>query len=163
MSTTNLPQDITNYVYKLGDVPATGTTFPALVPGGAGMQRIVIPPGHLLTPHWHPNATETTYCLSGKGTVSLVIPDATSDNPIGAAFKPFAFEKDDVVLLPQGYAHYFENTGDEDFVILLTFDNPNFDILTLADVLQQLPGNITNAAEGSVPHAGSSPVILIKK
>lgn len=149
----------TTYVYRLGAVPATGTTFPALKQGGAGMQQIVIPAGNLLTPHWHPNSNETTYCLSGQGVVGLVIPEPTSSEPIGATFRSFPYCQEDIVFLPQGYAHYFANTGSEDLVLLLTFDNPDFDILTLADTLQQLPGNIREAASRSVGAAGSSPVI----
>ncbi len=151
----------TDYVYtQLSVTPADASTFPALAQGGAGMQLITIPPGNLLTPHWHPNANETTYCVSGQGTVALVIPDPTSAEPIGATYQPYPFSQGDVVFLPQGYAHYFANTGStEDLVLLLTFDNPNFDILTLADTLQQLPPNIVAAATASVPNAGSSPVI----
>ena len=149
----------TEYVHKLGTKPANVKTFPALKQGGAGMQRLSIPPGHLLTPHWHPNSNETTYCLAGEGVVGLAIPDSTKKEKIGAAFQSYLFHEDDIVFLPQGYAHYFANTGSDDLTLLLTFDNPDFDILTLADTLQQLPLNIVEAAEVSIPKAGSRAVI----
>ncbi len=151
----------TDFVYtQLSQTPSDATSFPAIGEGGAGMQQISIPPGSMLTPHWHPNSNETTYCLGGTGVVGLVIPTPTSAEPIGATFQRYQFSAGDVVFLPQGYAHFFANgSSTDDLVLLLTFDNPNFDILTLADVLQQLPQNITAAAEASVPNAGSSPVI----
>lgn len=150
-----------DYVYtRLGEAPAGTTTFPALAQGGAGMQRISIPPGHLLTPHWHPDANETTYCLGGTGVVGLVVPGGSATEPIGATFQRSPFAQGDIVFLPQGYAHYFANEGtSEDLVLLLTFDNPDFDILTLADTLQQLPQNVVKAASASVPQAGSSPIL----
>ena len=149
------------FVYHMSDKKeiANATTFPVLKQGGAGMQRISIPPKHLLTPHWHPNSNETTYCLAGEGVVGLVVLDPTSTEPIGATFQSYPFHLGDIVFLPQGYAHYFANTGSQDFNLLLTFDNPNFDILTLADTLQQLPDNIIEAAKSSESKAGYSPVI----
>ncbi len=147
------------YVHPLGNEPLKGVEFAALDQGGAGLQRISIGPGKLLTPHWHPNSTETTYCLAGEGHVGLVIPNSPQLTNVGAQFTCYPFHQGDVVVLPQGYAHYFANTGTDDFVLLLTFDNPNFDILTLADALQQLPDNIVEAAQASKQNAGNSPII----
>lgn len=149
----------TNYVSTLGEAPANVTTFPALKQGGTGMQRISIPPGHLLTPHSHPNSNETTYCLSGEGVVGLVLADATQAEPIGATFQQYPLKAEDIVFLPQGCAHYFANTGEDEFVLLLTFDNPSFDILTLADVIARLPKYAVEAAESSATKAGTSPIV----
>jgi|GEM_PF-4646356 len=141
----------TTYACKLYSSQDTGpvttsdaNTFPVLKQGGAGMQHLTIGKGELLTPHWHPNANETTYCLGGTGVVGIVSPDPKA-GPIGASFKEYYFNPGDVVFLPQGYAHYFANTGSENFDLLLTFDNPNFDILTLADTLTNLPDNIVES------------------
>ncbi|MCG8458457.1 MAG: cupin domain-containing protein [Holophagales bacterium] len=143
------------YVYRqLNQYPATGTSFPVLEQGGAGMQLISIRPGEILTPHWHPNANETTYCLQGEGQVGLVIPESTQKEPALAGFDEYTFCQGDIVFLPQGYAHYFANTGKEHFDILLTFDNPDFDILTLAETIQVLPPNIVAAAESTVDPTG---------
>ena len=152
----------TPYVCKLeGPIPTSdANTCPVLNQGGVGMQRIAIPPGHLLTPHWHPNSNETTYCLEGEGVVGLVSPDPTSTAPTGANSQLSPFNEGEMVFLPQGYVHYFVNQGTEDFVLLLTFDNPNFDILTFADAFQQLPDYVREAAIWS--KAGHNPVIPYK-
>lgn len=152
-----------NFVYTgLKNVPADVSSFPILAEGGSGMQMISIPPGKFLTPHWHPNSSETTYCVSGTGKVGIVYPDPTEKEPIGATFsKPLDFNGGDIVFLPQGSLHYFKNPSSrkDDLVLLLTFSNPDFDILTLADSLQDLPSEVVKAAESSIGSAGSSPIV----
>lgn len=123
------------------------------------MMKLTIPPNHMLTPHIHPNSAETTYCLSGSGEVGLVFPDVSSSEPVGAGFSKYNYQTSDVVMLPQGYLHYFANTGSENLELLLTFENNDFNILTMADMLQQLPDNIRGAALNSVPEAGHAPVV----
>ncbi len=152
--------EISNFVYKnLSQTPLTGNDFPVLNEGGNGMEIISIPPNDILTPHWHPNATETTYCLSGEGSVTIIKPD-NHNGPIGSKTYSYTFKAGDVVVLPQGYAHYFENNGANDFKLLLTFDNPNFDILTLADTIKGLPENIIKAVEKSAAECPAKQPLL---
>lgn len=151
------------FVSELSTANLSTTNFsnlPALPDGEpAGMQRIIIPPMHLLTPHLHPDTNETTICLSGTGKVGIVTPD-TKSGPIGASLQESDFNENDVVFLPQGYPHYFMNVStSEDLVLLLTFEELDFNIITLADILQQMPESVVNAAEQSVPNAQSSPII----
>lgn len=136
------------------------TNLPVLEDGmPAGMQRIIIPPNHLLTPHLHPDTNETTICLAGSGKVGLVKPD-TAKGPIGANLQESDFNQNNVVFLPQGFPHYFRNTStDENLVLLLTFENFHFNIITLADIIQQLPQTIISSAIESAPTAQSSPII----
>ena len=105
----------------------------------AGMQRIIIPKNHILTPHLHPDTNETTFCLSGHGKVGLITPDPSKNEPIGASFHESDFSKNSVVFLPQGGAHYFRNVGEEDLVLLLTFEKFDFNIITLADMFHRFP------------------------
>ncbi|SEB37570.1 Cupin [Tenacibaculum sp. MAR_2009_124] len=128
----------------------------------AGMQRVIIPAGHLLTPHLHPDTNETTICLSGSGTVGIIQPDVTKENPIGANEIETEFKENNVVFLPQGYLHYFKNTGSEDMELLLTFENYDFNIITLADVLKDLPDIVVDAVNKSVPNSGHAPLISYK-
>src|SRR3979409_2261739 len=48
----------------------TADTFPIL--RGLSIKRVVINPGAMRTPHWHANANELTYCLSGTSLVSVL-------------------------------------------------------------------------------------------
>ncbi len=117
-----------------------------------GKASITIPPLHLLTPHWHPNANEITTCATGEGTVTLIFPDPANPGDPGSAIKKtYDFKAGQVVFLPQGYFHYFVNTGEEDFVIDLTFDQKDFDILSLNEITHLMPDNIKIAALNGDP------------
>ena len=122
-----------------------------------GKASITIPPLHLLTPHWHPNANEITTCMAGEGTVTLIFPDpANPGDPGSAIIQTYEFREGQVVFLPQGYFHYFVNTGDSDFVIDLTFDQKDFDILSLNEVTHLMPENIKITALNGDP---SNPIL----
>lgn len=143
--------------------PISGVTFsnlPKLQDGlPAGMQRIVIPPNHLLTPHLHPDTNETTICLSGSGEVGIIEPKSVNGNPIGSEISVSEFQQNQVVFLPQGYPHYFKNTGSENLELLLTFENYNFNIISVADIIKDLPDDIFEAAEKTAPNAGHEAII----
>lgn len=111
-----------------------------------GMQRISIPPGHLVTPHFHPDSNETTLCLQGRGKVGLLLPDK---NSIGGHFEERCFQTDDVVFLPQGFPHYFINTGEEALVLLATFDNFQFNTINFTDLLAQFPKQVLSAVHSN--------------
>lgn len=126
----------------------------------AGMQRIIIGPNEMLTPHFHPDTNETTICLSGRGGVGIIVPDATKNNPIGSRFIESEFNTDDVVFLPQGYPHYFINRSSEHpLELLLTFENFNFNIITVADIMKDLPREVEDALEETVANAGHEPFL----
>ncbi|CAM1362594.1 cupin domain-containing protein [Tenacibaculum xiamenense] len=151
------------FVSELSSKSLSTTSFPDLpkLQDGlpAGMQRIIIPSGHLLTPHLHPDTNETTICLRGSGVVGIIQPDVTKENPIGTNIIESDFNENEVVFLPQGYPHYFKNTGSEEMELLLTFENYDFNIITIADILEDLPTNVFEAADKSKSEAGRSPII----
>lgn len=115
----------------------------APTPYTEGSTSIQIPPGHLLTPHWHPNSNEITTCVKGSGTVTIIYPDpASAGNPGKSLHQTYDFCEKQVVFLPQGYFHYFVNTGTDIFIIDLTFDRKDFDILSLNEMVSLLPEKI---------------------
>lgn len=134
-------------------------TSPANVtaPYTEGSASITIPSGHLLTPHWHPNADEITTCMAGTGTVTIIAPNAaTPSNPGTATYQTYPFTVGESVYLQQGYFHYFLNSGTEDFIIDLTFNETDFDILSLNEVMSLLPIDIKVTAINSDP---TNPII----
>jgi len=142
------------YNEKTGPKPPIGPYAPYANPPKDNPAIFKIPPGFLLTPHWHPNSNEITTCTGGKGQVTIISPNPNpklAGNPGDAVHETYDLVPGQVVFLQQGYFHYFMNTGTEDFVINLTFDNPEFDILSLGEVLSLLPDNIKISAAFSDP------------
>jgi oxalate decarboxylase len=48
----------------------TADNFPIL--NRMSIKRLLINPGAMRTPHWHANANELTYCVSGTALVSVL-------------------------------------------------------------------------------------------
>jgi oxalate decarboxylase len=71
--------------------------------------------GGIREPHWHPDAWEFDYCISGKARMSVVGPNNE--------WREFKVESGQIVFVPQGYFHYFENIGKEDLRFLIVFNN----------------------------------------
>lgn len=159
-----LTKRISPFVSDLSLQNLATTRFPELSMSSdslpAGMQRIIIGPNQLLTPHFHPDTNETTICLRGSGIVGIVEPDTNCNNPIGSKLIESCIIANDVVFLPQGYPHYFKNTSSiHEMELLLTFENFNFNVITVADIIKQLPNTVTKAVKESVPNAGHAPII----
>lgn len=75
----------------------------------------VLRPGGIREPHWHPSAWEVNYVISGEARWSVVEPEGYHDT--------FQARAGDLVFLPQGSFHYFENgRDDQDLTVLIVFN-----------------------------------------
>ncbi len=57
------------------------------------------------TSHWHANANELTYCLSGTSLVSVL--------DTGSVFSTFTVGAGEIFHIDSGSLHHIENIGDE--------------------------------------------------
>jgi len=69
-------------------------------------------------PHWHPNADELSYCLSGRALMTIFSP--------GAGHDTFTVDTGEIVFVPKGYLHHIENInhGDTKFAIAFNHEKP---------------------------------------
>jgi oxalate decarboxylase len=89
---------------------------------GALMQ---IKPGALREPHWHPNADEWQYYISGRARMGVF--------GSHGRVRIEEFNAGDVGYVPQGYGHYIENIGNEDVELLIALNNSTYESISLAD------------------------------
>lgn len=89
--------------------------FPIVTGNEAGVFLLTLEPGGLREPHWHPNAWEFDYWISGTGKLGVVTPDATQ--------RVSTVKAGEVTFIPQAWAHYIENTGDEELKVAVFFNN----------------------------------------
>ncbi|HLU22094.1 cupin domain-containing protein [Lederbergia graminis] len=88
-----------------------------LVTGAAGnsenltVGRVTFNVGKSNPRHYHPNCEEVLYVESG--TVEHTLPDGGS----------VVLEKGDCIVVPQGVWHQATNIGDEEAVVVVTFNN----------------------------------------
>src|SRR5947207_10290098 len=81
--------------------------------------------------HWHPNADEWQYYISGKGRMTVFI--------AGSRARTMDFEEGDVGYILQSNPHYIENTGDTDLVFLEMFKNGHYQDISLAEWIAHTP------------------------
>ncbi len=93
-----------------------------------------IEPGGLRELHWHPNADEWQYLISGTISVTLF--------GSKGRFRTEMLEQGDVGYIPQGYGHSIENIGDETCRILIGFNSGNYQSIDLSQWLAGNPANV---------------------
>jgi oxalate decarboxylase len=98
---------------------------------------VTLRPGGLRELHWHPNADEWQYYISGKGRMTVV---AT-----GQRARTMDFEAGDVGYVQQTLAHYIENTGNEDLRFLEMFKSSRYEDLSLSIWLAHTPPELVMA------------------
>jgi oxalate decarboxylase len=109
----------------------TVKNFPVVGESGAAIFLLELEPGGLREPHWHPNAWELEYVVSGKARLGVVTPQGTTDIvDLGPG---------DVGFVPRGWAHYIENIGNTVMKMPIVFNNDLPDDIGLSTFFSGLP------------------------
>jgi oxalate decarboxylase len=108
--------------------PASRTIAAALVE---------VEPGGLRELHWHPNADEWQYYISGRGRMTVF---ASSNKS-----RTFDYQAGDVGYVPFAMGHYVENTGDEPLRFLEMFRSDRFADISLNQWLALTPSELVRA------------------
>jgi oxalate decarboxylase len=98
-------------------------TFP-VTPISAAI--VTLKPGGLRELHWHPNADEWQYYITGKGRMTVFAAGSTA--------RTMDFEEGDVGYIPISNPHYIENTGDSDLVFIEMFKSSEYQDISLGGV-----------------------------
>jgi oxalate decarboxylase len=101
------------------------------------MAIVTVRPGGLRELHWHPNADEWQYFISGKGRMTVV---AT-----GNKARTMDFQEGDVGYVQKSLLHYVENTGDTDLVFLEMFKADRFQHFSFSEWLAHTPPELVMA------------------
>jgi len=101
------------------------------------MAMVTVHPGGLRELHWHPNADEWQYYISGQGRMTVV---AT-----GNRARTMDFQAGDVGYVQQTLLHYIENTGDTELVFLEMFKSSHYQDLSLPEWLARTPPELVMA------------------
>jgi len=123
---------------------------PKRIPGG-GTQRIVtakefpisktmsgsvieLQPGALREMHWHPNADEWQYYLSGQAEMTVFLAEGEA---VTEQFSP-----GDIGYVPMGAGHYIKNTGTEVCKVLIGLNNGEYQAIELSDWIAGNPQSL---------------------
>lgn len=124
------------------------TTPPTAYPGGAtqvidsrnfsvttlAALIIDLEPGGMREVHWHPDADELQYYISGKARMTVF--DAVNNA------RTFDFVPGDVGYVPRTLAHYIENIGDEPVRVINVFHTEIYKDISLNNWLALTPAHL---------------------
>jgi len=89
--------------------------------------RMDLQPGALRELHWHPHADEWQFYVRGKARVGVFGSHGRT--------RVEEFGPNDVGFVQQGYGHYIEHIGDEPTEIIILFNSPVYEEISLANWL----------------------------
>jgi oxalate decarboxylase len=98
---------------------------------------VQVEPGCLRELHWHPNADEWQYYLSGHGRMTVFA-------SAGKA-RTFDYQAGDVGYVPFAMGHYVENTGSETLTFLELFKSDHFADVSLQQWMALTPPELVQA------------------
>ena len=101
------------------------------------MAMVTVRPGGLRELHWHPNADEWQYYLSGSARMTII--------GTGARARTMDFQVGDVGYIEKTLPHYIQNTGDQDLRFLEVFKAGQFQDLSLSEWLTHTPPELVMA------------------
>jgi oxalate decarboxylase len=90
--------------------------------------------GALRELHWHPNADEWQYFLTGRARITIF-------GAHGRA-KTEEFQAGQVGFVPQGFGHYVEQVGEEPTKFILLFNSPVFEEISISKWLAGNPASL---------------------
>jgi oxalate decarboxylase len=97
---------------------------------------VTLKPGGLRELHWHPNADEWQYYVTGKGRMTVFAGATTA--------RTMDFEEGDVGYVQISNPHYIENIGDSDLVFIELFRTGEYQDISLAEWMAHTPHLLVN-------------------
>lgn len=92
---------------------------------------IVLSKGNVVEPHYHQNAAELVYCISGAAVVSIL-------NPFTNKLHHYPIAPGTVANVPQGWWHYETASADHTH-LLAVFNAPVPEVVFGSDILRLTP------------------------
>jgi oxalate decarboxylase len=111
------------------------TTFPAATTIAAAF--VEVEPGGMRELHWHPNANEAQYYISGQARMTVFAADSTAGT--------FDYQPGDVGFVPRNMGHYIENTGTTKLQLLELWKTDKFSDVSLRQLLAFTPYELVHA------------------
>jgi oxalate decarboxylase family bicupin protein len=93
--------------------------------------HVIIEPGALREMHWHPNADEWSFFISGRARVTVFAAEGQA--------RTFNYVPGDIGIVPRNMGHFVENIGDEPLEMLEVFRSDEFRDFSLFQWMGETP------------------------
>lgn len=102
--------------------------------GNVSLLDIFLSKDNLVEPHYHQNASELVYCITGAAVINVL-------NPFTKQLLHFPIKPGQVANVPQGWWHYDAATEDNTHLLAI-FDAPVPDVILGSDILRLTPPEV---------------------
>jgi oxalate decarboxylase/phosphoglucose isomerase-like protein (cupin superfamily) len=102
--------------------------------GNTSLLDIFLSTGNVIEPHYHQNASELVYCVTGAAVVSII-------NPFTNQLHHYPITPGLTANIPQGWWHYEIATVDNTHLLAI-FDAPIPEVIFGSDILRLTPADI---------------------
>lgn len=120
---------------------ANADNFPVL--SGMGMLLLRLEKGGVREPHWHPNASELSYCIKGQAAMTIFSPGNNHDT--------FTIKPGEMTYIPKGYIHDIQNVGDDEAKFVIVFNNERPQSLGISGSVGWMTNRVMDATFGIKP------------
>ena len=120
---------------------ANADNFPIL--SGMGMLLLRLEKGGVREPHWHPNASELSYCIKGQAAMTIFSPVNNHDT--------FTINPGEMTYVPQGYIHDIQNLGNEEAKFVIAYNNELPQDLGISGSVGWMTNRVMDATFGIKP------------
>jgi oxalate decarboxylase len=114
---------------------------------------LTLAPGGLRELHWHPNADEWQYYIKGRSEIGIF--------GANGKYRQDEFGPGDVAFINRGFGHYIRQIGNQETQILVAFNSPDYQEISLSSWLASNPPKLLADNFGldrgvveKLPHAG---------
>jgi oxalate decarboxylase len=111
---------------------SNGNLFPILE--GLAVYVVKLEKEGMREPHWHPNASELNFLVTGSARIRLLSPNGEIET--------FDMVGGDMSFLPKGYFHHIENIGEEPAFFVIFFNHIFPSDIGLSGSLGAFPTNV---------------------
>ncbi len=98
---------------------------------------LILKPEALRELHWHPNADEWLYVVSGKVRLTVFASSGLSS--------VCELSENEIGYTPMGYGHSIENIGADDCKLLIVFNSGDYQEISLSSWLESNPDELVSA------------------
>lgn len=102
--------------------------------GDTFLLDVYLTSGNVVEPHYHPNASEVLYCITGEAVVSLI-------NPSTNELKNSSIKQGQIASVPQGWWHYATAVSNQCHLLAI-HDTPMLQTVWGSDVLRITPPQV---------------------
>ena len=117
--------------------------FPILAGMGAALLRLR--KGGVREPHWHGNAAELSYCITGNARMTIYSSNARQDT--------FTITPGQLTFVPKGYWHDVENIGNEEAKFIVVYNSERPEDLGISGSVGSMPTQVLDRIFGINPPA----------